>query len=79
MRIFGNLTDCGCACMPEEKPTVGGPKSAPKESLVADKCCGGESDDCCKEDEDEPAKQGWISRYLERIAKSTGGVPPACC
>jgi hypothetical protein len=78
MRIFGSLTDCECGCDIPKKPSEGGPKTGGREDLVADQCCDGKSDDCCKEEE-EPAKQGWISRYLERIAKSTGGVPPACC
>lgn len=78
MRIFGGLTDCECGCDIPKKPTEAGPKAGGRTDLVADPCCGGEKDGCCKE-EDEPAKQPWWIRYLDRIAKSTGGVPPACC
>jgi len=80
MRIFGGLKDCDCACggVPVDKPTQGGPKTGGREEPVADQCCGGTTDECCTE-EDEPAKQVWWKRYLDRIAKSTGGVPPACC
>ncbi|MEW5733599.1 MAG: hypothetical protein AB1921_02025 [Thermodesulfobacteriota bacterium] len=31
-----------------------------------------------KKSEHEKAK-GWWSRYLARLQKATGGVPPKCC
>ena len=74
MKIFGSLTDCGCSCVPADKPSEGGPIT---EDLAPDQCCNGDKEDCCKEEE-EPAKQSLWSRYLERLKKITGNQPPKC-
>lgn len=83
MRIFGGLKDCECACTPIKKPSEGVPKKPTigrREDLASGQCCAGELEGCCTEEEDEPdTRPGLWARYLERIAKSTGGVPPACC
>ena len=78
MRIFGGLKDCECGCDLPKKPTTGGPLTDGRENLVSGQCCGGELDDCCTEEEDEPAKQSLWSRYLERLKKATGGQSPKC-
>ncbi len=75
MKQFGEA--CDHECTPTEKPSEGGPITAGRENLAVDECCGGTLDGCCEE-EDEPAKQRWWGRYLERIKKATGGQPPKC-
>lgn len=81
MRRFGGL--CDCECTPIEKPSEGRPFTATEKptigkELAADQCCDGTTDECCTEEEDEPAKQSWWGRYLKRLNKATGGQAPKC-
>jgi hypothetical protein len=78
MRIFGSLTDCECGCDIPKKPSEGGPLTAKKENLVADECCGGTTDECCKEEDEPDTRPGLWARYLERLNKATGGQLPKC-